>query len=219
MQSTLMFHGIGIPGHPMEPGEENYWINWDQFDAIVDYCAKLPPDEVNFTFDDGNQSDLEAARRMRAQGVDGSFFVLVGRLGAPGYLTEAEVGELLDLGMEVGLHGRNHIDWRKADDATLNSEIDRAAEELGELCGRPVEAVAIPYGHYDRRVWTYLERSPFRRIHTSDRGRSRPVDRFVRREPVMRWHDIADVVELIAGKASPAKRLRQAVMPRLKRLA
>lgn len=218
LQSVLMFHGVGEAGHSFEPGEQNYWVSWEQFDAMLGYCAGLSPKRYRFTFDDGNASDVEAARRMRKRGVTGSFFVLMGRLGAPGYLTRDEIGEMLALEMEIGLHGRDHVDWRGTDDATLRSEVDLAAEELAELCGRRITSAAIPYGLYDRRIWRYLERSPFERIYTSDRGPSRRGDRFVRRDPVMNWHNPADVADMVAGKASPVARLRRSIMPRLKRL-
>lgn len=219
VHSVLMFHGVGTPAVEQEPGEDAYWIEWDRFDAIVAHCAALPPQADRFTFDDGNASDLEAARRMRAEGVDGSFFVLAGRLGKPGYLTAENLRELLDLGMEVGLHGRDHVDWRKTDDATLFSEIDLAAQELSEACGKPIDTMAIPYGAYDKRVWSYLERSQFKRIYTSDRGVSPAGSRFIRRQPVMKWHTLADIDALLRDEASPLARVRRTVMPRIKRLA
>lgn len=217
-RSVLMFHGVGAAGHPFEPLEETYWIDWAQFDAILDHCANLPPERCWWTFDDGNMSDLEAARRMRAKGMGGSFFVLMGRIGTQGYLSRDAVLELRALGMEVGLHGRDHMDWRGADDRTLRSEVDMAREELADLLRSPVDTAAIPYGLYNRRVWRHLERSSFRRIYTSDRGRSRLEDRFVRREPVMRWHGAADIATILADQVSPVVRVRRAIMPRLKRL-
>jgi len=216
-RSCLMFHGIGTPVTSMEPGEQDFWIDWGAFDSIVAKCAELPPQSDRFTFDDGNASDLEAARRMRSHGIDGSFFVLVGRIGRPGYLAAQDIAELVGLGMEVGLHGRDHVDWREADDATLFSEIDQAAQELSVICGREIGSLAIPYGAYDRRVWRYLERSKFTRIYTSDRGASAPRSRFVRRNPVMRWHTVEDVEAILRGEAPMLARLRRWVMPQIKR--
>ncbi len=141
-QAVLMFHGIGTAEHPLEAGEDAYWIGWDFFDAVLGHCAALGPKSDMFTFDDGNASDLEAARRMRARGVSGHFFILVGRLGQAGYLSVDDVKELMSLGMEIGLHGRDHRDWRKVDDRTLHSEIDDARAELTTICNRPITTVA-----------------------------------------------------------------------------
>jgi peptidoglycan/xylan/chitin deacetylase (PgdA/CDA1 family) len=142
----------------------------------------------------------------------------MGRIDTPGYLSRDDVRALRDLGMEVGLHGRNHVDWRETDDRALQSEVDVAREELADLLAAPVETVAIPYGLYDRRVWAYLQRSSFRRIYTSDRGRARATDRFVCREPVMRWHGSADIEMILEDRVSSIARIRRGVMPRLKRL-
>lgn len=216
-RSVLMFHGIGQSAKAMEPDEELYWIDWPLFDAILDHCATLPAQADRFTFDDGNASDLEAARRMRARGIGGSFFVLVGRIGQPGYLTRDDLHELLDLGMVVGLHGRDHRDWRKVDDRTLHSEIDLARSELADLCGRRIDTLAIPFGAYDRRIWTYLERTDLARIYTSDPGRSRPDARFVRRHSVKRDHALADVRAILEDAAPLHARLRRTVAPMVKR--
>ncbi|MBU7581140.1 MAG: polysaccharide deacetylase family protein, partial [Porphyrobacter sp.] len=188
-----MFHGIGTPLGEMEDGEENYWIDWEMFDSVVEYCAKLPAQADRFTFDDGNLSDVEAARRMRRHGIGGYFFVLVGRIGKPGYLDADNIQELMSLGMEIGLHGRDHRDWRKVDDATLASEIDLAAEELEAICGRRIDTLSIPFGAYDKRVWSYLERSKLNRIYTSDRGVSPEGSRFVRRNSVTKWQSLSDL--------------------------
>lgn len=219
VRSVLMFHGVGDPVHPYEPGEGDYWISENSFDEILGCCGSLPKESYYFTFDDGNASDIVAARQMRDRGIDGSFFVLVGRVDKPGYLSKEDLLELVDLDMEVGLHGRDHIDWRDADHETLRSEVESAAGELEQLCRKPITSVAIPYGAYNRRVWNHLQRSPFSKIYTSDRGPSRRSDRFVRREPVMAWHSGADVTNLVTGKVPAATRLRRAVMPLLKRLA
>jgi len=217
VRSVLMFHGIGAPVGELERGEEDLWIDWSLFDSIVDYCATLPPQDDRFTFDDGNASDLEAARRMRARGITGYFFVLVGRIGNPGYLTADDLRELERLGMQVGLHGRDHRDLRKVNDATLVSEVDLASQQLTAICDGKIDTFAIPYGAYNRRVWTYLKRTHFTRIYTSDRGVSPAGSRFVRRNPVMRWHSVDDVSAMLHDVVAPQARLRRTVAPLIKR--
>lgn len=215
---VLMFHGIGQPGHAMEPDEELYWISWDFFNEILDFFADEWPGDVEFTFDDGNASDLPAARKMREKGISGSFFVLAGRVGEPGYLTADEVRELRDLGMEVGLHGRDHVDWRKIDDRQLESEVVEARAELAELVGKPIRSLAIPYGLYDRRVRNYLAAADFERIYTSDKGLASRSQQIRRRNPIMERQDMADIRALARGEASMSDRLRRTIMPRVKAL-
>lgn len=214
---VLMFHGIGPVTHELEPGEGDYWIDWPLFDAIVDYSKNGAARACDFTFDDGNASDVEAARRLHAAGLTGRFFILAGRIDAPGYLSREEVREIAALGMEIGIHGRDHIDWRQTDAASLRREIDDSRTEIGELVGGAIDTLAIPYGLYNKRVWTYLAASSFKRIYTSDRGLARPGDRFVRRNPVMRMHRIADIDAIVRDAVSIPARVRRTVMPALKR--
>ena len=53
----ICFHGIGTPRRALEPGEDRYWIEIDQFHAMLDVIAATP--DVGISFDDGNASDLD----------------------------------------------------------------------------------------------------------------------------------------------------------------
>lgn len=217
-RNVLMFHGIGTATVPMEPGESDYWIDWPFFDDLLEHLSENPLSRLYWTFDDGNASDLEAARRMRARGLVGSFFVLVGRIGRAGYLSWDDIRALSDLGMEVGLHGRDHVDLRYTDNRQLNDEIRVARDELSEACGRPVRSFAIPFGAYDRRVWSSLSSSDFERVYTSDPGPSRLDARFVRRDAVMRWHTVEDIERTVEDKVAIPSKARRTLAPVLKRL-
>ena len=71
---------------------------------------------MRLTFDDGNASDVEIALpRLLERGLTAEFFVLAGRLGEPGRLTNDQVGELIAAGMAIGSHGWAHRDWRRID--------------------------------------------------------------------------------------------------------
>ena len=88
---NLCFHGIGTPERELEPGEEDYWISQETFLAVLDDVAQHRDAVVSF--DDGNASDVEIGlpalveRDLRA-----TFFVLAGRLDAPGCLSSADLG-------------------------------------------------------------------------------------------------------------------------------
>ena len=61
------------------------------------------------------------------------------------------ITELLAGRMEIGSHGMYHRDWRALDNAPLEVETVDARRKLEDLTQRPVAAVAIPFGSYDRR--------------------------------------------------------------------
>ncbi|MBB2909118.1 peptidoglycan/xylan/chitin deacetylase (PgdA/CDA1 family) [Streptosporangium becharense] len=170
---NLTVHGIGEPGRELDPGEDATWVSVDRFERVLDEVAGRW--DVRITFDDGNASDVEIALpRLLDRGLTAEFFVLAGLLGEPGRLDRAGVRELVAAGMRVGSHGWAHRDWRRLDARQATQEITDAGRLLGEIVGRPVSRVAIPFGSYDRHVLSRLRRARVTRAYTSDGGRARP---------------------------------------------
>jgi peptidoglycan/xylan/chitin deacetylase (PgdA/CDA1 family) len=72
---NLCFHGIGVPGRELEPGEENNWVEAAQFEELLDVIVRFP--SVRISFDDGNSSDAELALpALRRRNLTATFFVL-----------------------------------------------------------------------------------------------------------------------------------------------
>lgn len=208
---ALNFHGLGEPHIGVDADERPFWLSREAFAAILDRIARDPhPERFAITFDDGNASDLEAAEMLSRRGLRGRFYVLAGRLGQPNYLSHADLRMLTSMGMTVGLHGRNHLDWRTLDDAGLEDETISARDEVAEASGRPVDEVAIPYGAYDSRVFAWLEHHGFRHILTSDRGTFDPDARVWNRNTMMA--DMGDdmIEAILAGSVGPLERVKLA---------
>jgi peptidoglycan/xylan/chitin deacetylase (PgdA/CDA1 family) len=165
-------HGIGPIDRELDPGEDKTWVTVEQFERALDLAAGR--DDVRFTFDDGNSSDVDIALpRLVKRGIVAEFFVLAGQLDRPGRLDADGVRELLKAGMAVGSHGWDHRDWRQIDDRQADEEFVRAHQVLAEIVGEPVDTAAIPFGSYDRHVLRRLRRAKLSRVYTSDGGRAR----------------------------------------------
>lgn len=219
-QCVLMFHGIGPIPDWIEADERPYWIGWDLFEAITDYVSSDPKlaRGVIFTFDDGNASDYRAAQMLAEAGLAGKFFVLAGRTGTQGYLSGEQMREMIKMGMEIGLHGRDHRNWRQLPVGTLEDELVAARAEIAETSGAVIGSVAIPFGAYNRTVMQRLQADNFSRIYTSDPGLARPDARIVRRNTVKGEHELRDIIAMIADQVPIKARLRRAVAPPIKRL-
>jgi len=206
---ALTFHGLGEPHGGVDAAERAYWFSHDEFRAIVARIAQeCDLSRVIVTFDDGNASDLAAAEILAEHGIKGFSFVLAGRLGAPHYLAAADLRQLADMGITIGLHGHDHVDWRSLDDAGLRRELAEARAVLADALGAAIEHVAIPLGRYDRRVMRQLHREGFAHIHTSDWGRFDPAERVWNRNTI--WHDPAgqDLASALRGDQSLLRKLR-----------
>ena len=170
---NLTFHGVGEAPGPRDPGEERFWLDLESFTSVLDSVVDRP--EVRITFDDGNASDvLHALPALRRRGLTATFFVVAGRLGAPGFLDDTGVRALLDAGMAVGCHGLSHRPWRGLGDEALHQELFLARRALETVAERPVTDAACPFGSYDRRVLRSLRRYGYEHVYTSDRGVARP---------------------------------------------
>jgi peptidoglycan/xylan/chitin deacetylase (PgdA/CDA1 family) len=169
----LNVHGIGPATRPFEPGEDRVWVTVDQFEQVLDAVAGR--DDVRFTFDDGNASDVEIALpRLVEAKVKAEFFVCAGLLGEPGRVDADGVRELVKAGMRVGSHGWLHRDWRRVNESEAREEFVEAQRVIGDLIGSPVTTAAIPFGSYDRHVLRRLRPARLRRVYTSDGGPARP---------------------------------------------
>ena len=200
----LTFHGIGEPTRGLDEDEADVWLDRSRFLRVLDAVAGR--DDVRITFDDGNASDLEhALPALRERGLTAAFFVVAGRVGAPGFVDAAGIRALDGAGMTVGCHGLRHRPWRSLDDHTLERDLVDARASLESIVGQPVAQAACPFGSYDRRVLRALRRSGFRTVYTSDTGTARP-EAWIQARNTVHSGDAADLVERILHEQRPAHR-------------
>lgn len=217
--TILNFHGIGEPHDGVADDERPYWISRERFVEILARADAHPrARQIVFTFDDGNRSDLEiAAPLLKSQGRSGAFHVLAGRLEDPRYLSRADCRALVDMGMEVGLHGRHHVDWRRLDDTALADEVDAARAEIAAAAGRPVTGVGVPFGGYDRRVMRFLKARGFAAIRTSDGGIAREGQQIQNRTSIRSDMAAERIAALLDGTEPATCRLRRTASTFLRR--
>ncbi len=208
---VVNFHGIGRPGRVLEPGEDRFWIPRDRFRRILDALAAARDGMVReITFDDGNASDAEiAAPELAARGLTATFFVLAGRIGAAGSLSEGDIRALAAAGHRIGLHGHAHVDWRGLDGAGRAREFDAARDRLAALSGQAVDVAAAPFGLYDRGVTAALKARGFRALCTSDRGRVRGRPFLVARNCIRADMSPEAEAQALAGVVSPLRAVRR----------
>ena len=164
---NLCFHGIGIPGRPIETNEERYWIGVSQFTEFLRVISGYP--QVRLTFDDGNASDTtHALPALLEHDLTATFFVVSARLDTPGSVGASDVRTLVNAGMTIGAHGMFHRPWRGLGSDALRVELVDATAILAEVAHQPIRAAACPFGAYDRRVLSAIRRHGYTRVYTVD---------------------------------------------------
>lgn len=214
----ITFHGIGVPGRELEPGEAPFWIGRDRFCTILDrIVAHAHECRFVITFDDGNVSDLTiAAPELAGRGLTARFFVLTGRLGNRGSLAPGDVRELLARGMRIGSHGIAHRRLTTLAPDALDDELTRSRALLEEICATPVEEFSIPFGRYNASVLRALSRAGYTRVYSSDGGSAR-AGQFLRPRRSLRQDMSApDIDRVLSGEPSPLRRLRRTISMQLR---
>lgn len=214
---NVCFHGVGTPRRELEPGEDPYWVEHDQFLRILDEIATWPA--VRISFDDGNLSDADLALpALVERGLTADFFVLAGRLGTAGSLGDDEVRELHKHGMTIGTHGMAHRSWRGMDPATLHDELVVARERIAGLVDTPVDMAACPLGRYDRGLLSSMRRLGYRRVFTSDRRAARRTAWLQPRYSVRRPDSAASLRAEVLTPPSVSRQARLSAIGLAKRL-
>lgn len=191
----LNFHGVGLVPRNIDDGERNCWLDQDFFEAVLDSVRNEP--NVRFTVDDGNASDVELVLpALLRRGLRATFFICSGRLDQPTFLSRQQVRELLEQGMGIGSHGVVHRSWRQLTFTQLTDELEGSRQVIEELCGRPVDAAACPFGAYDRTVLNGLRRACYRHVFTSDGGTATENHWLQARTTVTRTMALCDIQRL-----------------------
>lgn len=202
MQLILNFHGIGECTRPYEPDERPYWLAPTEFETILDVALEhAEENQISYTFDDGNRSDLTIALpALSRRGLQGRFFVLSEKINQPGYLTSNDLHALVDAGMIIGTHGAGHRDWRRVSNTMLEAEIFAARKTISEVINQQVDEASIPFGSYDRRVVQCLRRAGYRTVYSSDGGMARDNAWFKPRETIQAKTTLAALSSLLSQR-------------------
>jgi peptidoglycan/xylan/chitin deacetylase (PgdA/CDA1 family) len=108
----------------------------------------------SITFDDGLvRTAHEGISVLIERNIPCSMFVSTGLMGRPHpdldgamIMTAAEVVELADAGVEIGAHSVDHVNLDKLSYADALEQMRRSKVVLEDLLGKPVTAMAYPYG-------------------------------------------------------------------------
>jgi peptidoglycan/xylan/chitin deacetylase (PgdA/CDA1 family) len=127
-----------------------------------------PRRSVVITFDDGGCSDLLAAQELDRRSMPAAFFVTWSRLGSSSFLSRGQVVELGRQGFTIGSHGMTHARFTDLSAQELRDQLVGSRERLECLVGKPVTALALPFGAYNSAVVAAAIAAGYRRILTSD---------------------------------------------------
>lgn len=175
--AILMYHYVSTPPEdadvyrqdlsisPETFREQMAWLHENGWETITLYDLTyaltlgwpLPEKPVLLTFDDGYVDNYTNAFPILQEfGFVGTFFVLTGPTdrGDPAYMTWEMLREMSQAGMDIEVHGREHIDLSGRDYDFLVYHLLGPAQTIEAELGYYPRFVAYPSGRYDENTIT-----------------------------------------------------------------
>jgi peptidoglycan/xylan/chitin deacetylase (PgdA/CDA1 family) len=191
--------------------------------------SPLPSDTVAVSFDDGYADLLDNALPVLSEcGFGATLFQTTGVIG--GVFSDATmldargICELSASGMEIGSHTISHPHLDLVPDDVLRRELVESKDQLEQILGRPVDAVAYPHGSFRTNVvggagragytWGAAVKNAY--THAGDDPWA------IARITVTAKHSGSDIARILAGSAAPMawprERLRTTAFRQLRRM-
>jgi peptidoglycan/xylan/chitin deacetylase (PgdA/CDA1 family) len=172
----LMYHYISVPPadadvyrkdlsiKPEQFREQMQWLKDNGYQTIslthLVYALnigwpKLPEKPIILTFDDGYVDNYEQAFPiLKEMGFIGTFFVLtdVTDREQPGYMNWDMLKEMNAVGMDIEVHGREHLEMIGRDESWLVFHLLGPAQTIEANLGYQPHFLAYPSGQYDAKT-------------------------------------------------------------------
>lgn len=129
-------------------------IGLEQALPYISGRSKAPPRTVVITFDDGYENNyLQAYPVLKRYGLQATIFVIVDKIGQPGWMTWDQLKEMSDSGLiTIGSHTKSHLWLPSLDRKGLKEELVKSKEILEKRLGKRVNLLCYPVGAFDDNV-------------------------------------------------------------------
>ncbi len=147
-------------------------INSDDYLAWRRGEKRLPHQCFLLTFDDGYASDYEVVYPiLKKLSLRATFFPVIGNLGRPQHLTVEQIREMSeDRNFAFGSHTMTHPKLTQLGPEALDEELTDSKRRLEKMVGRRVNALAYPFGLWNRIVSQVARQSGYALAFTTVAG-------------------------------------------------
>lgn len=124
--------------------------------SVSDLLGYTGPDKILLTrkiiltFDDGHFSNYYLAYPLLLEyGFKATFFIIADRINKKHYLSDEQIKEMSDNGMEIGSHGLTHKYFPLMNAEEMSFELSESKRILEPIINKSVNCFAFPGGHYN----------------------------------------------------------------------
>jgi peptidoglycan/xylan/chitin deacetylase (PgdA/CDA1 family) len=158
--------------------ENNYnIITLEEAVSYIKREMRAPLRTVAITFDDGFQNNyLYAYPVLKKYNIPAAIFVIVNRIGSPGFLNWEEIKEMSDSGLvTIGSHTRTHFWLLGSDPRFLEDEVVNSKKILENKLGKKVNLFCYPMGAFDDKSKKAVEDAGYE-CAVSTKAKNAPTD-------------------------------------------
>ena len=195
---VLMYHSIVQTRKTTWPWEITLTNFSAQLDYLIDNSINVmpvrkllerdcPSSGVVITFDDGYANNMSAANLLHERGLSATWYVVSKDIGGSSswargaepvlpMLTQGEIKDLDEMGMEIGAHSRSHCDLILQLPQIIKDEVHGSKQDLENILSKAVDSFAYPYGRFDQGIVEMVRQAGFRSACSTRCGRYRPEE-------------------------------------------
>ncbi len=151
------------------------------------------------SFDDGCDSDFQAAQWLSDLDWQATFFVNASQLGKPGHLSWGQVRELAAAGFEIGSHGFDHVALTRLSRAQLEIQILASKHRLEDCLGEKIIFFAAPFGAWHSSLMEIVRQNGYHGLAISRPAPARSGAFLIPRYGIRRNMRAQQVVQLVQG--------------------
>jgi peptidoglycan/xylan/chitin deacetylase (PgdA/CDA1 family) len=131
----------------------------------------VPSHTVVLTFDDGYADARSVVLPLLERYHEvATFYVISGTIGSPRHLSWRDIRALHNAGMEIGAHGREHVDLTELNAHGQLGEVEGCARALHRWAKIDPETYAYPSGRYNTTTLTIMHRAGLAAAFTEEYG-------------------------------------------------
>jgi len=144
--------------------ENNYEsISIKDYFGYITQKKQLPSKKIIITFDDGHYSNYHVALPILLKyKFKAIFFIIASRINQPYHLSEDQIIDMANKGMEIASHGLTHKYLLHMDHNEIWHELLESKWILESVVKQSINYFAFPGGHYNENVLKLLKRAGYK---------------------------------------------------------
>lgn len=140
--------------------------------AGFEYVPRItsPHNQLRMCFDDGWAGIYDHRHFLIDEHIIPTVFIAVDLIGKEGYMTEAQIKELIQLGFIFESHTWSHRDLTEFSEEQLEHELKDAKDELHRRFGLPFDELCFPLGRFSKLIYRQSLEAGYKLLYTSIDG-------------------------------------------------